>query len=98
MLGIARMAGVAGGRALRNHTEGVGLALADVGGIAPTPEPGGGTCAFDVAAVWCQVEVSFQDLVFRVMALELDGAADLAQLAGHAAGFQMPAQTGDLHG
>src|SRR5438309_11850367 len=54
--------------------------------------------AFNVAPIRCEIEIRFQDLGFRVMALELERAHDLSKLPGWRPGLEMKTQTRQLHG
>src|SRR5947199_8065339 len=53
---------------------------------------------FDVAAVRRQVQIRLQDLGFRIMAFQLEGARDLAKFSERRPSLEMETETRDLHG
>ena len=53
--------------------------------------------AFNVAPIRCEIQIRFQDLGFRVMALEFERAHDLSKLPGWRPGLEMKTQTRQLH-
>ena len=56
-----------------------------------------GANAFDVAPIWCEIQIRFQNFEFRIVPLELESAHDLDKFAGWRSGLQMKTQTRQLH-
>src|SRR2546423_11293231 len=53
--------------------------------------------AFDVAAVRREIQIRFEDFVFRIMPLQLERAQDLFELSRHRSGMKMKPEPRELH-
>ena len=51
----------------------------------------GGTNAFDVAPVWREIQIGFENLILRIMPFQFECAQDLLELSGDGACVQVKA-------
>src|SRR5947207_10416649 len=52
----------------------------------------------NIPAIRRQIQISFQDILLRIMTLQLEGAHDLGEFSCEASGAKMKTQPGNLHG
>ena len=95
--GLGRAVGPAGLGRLRQGDEQRGLGGGQPARLLAEPGEAGGADALEVAAVGREGEVEREDRVLVEPALEGEGDADLAELAGERAGRALLEQAGDLH-